>query len=198
VSTAEPMLPGERRAVARMFGDAFVDDPGWTAVGPDGRESRRRFTRRICGGELWAAPRAGGDACVTRDAGEPTAAIVWFGPGARGSSPWLTIAQAPGSALAGLGALRRSLAADATTRIGHPHEPHLYVSLLAAHPGFQRGGRGGALLEAALAEATRLGVPAYLDTANPANLPYYHRFGFRPTGEATLPRGAPLWFLQRD
>lgn len=189
------MQPGERRSVARMFSDAFVDDAGWTAVGPDDRERRRRFARRVCGGELWAARRAGGDVLVTSDDGEPTAAIVWFGPEARTSSPWLTIGQAPGSALGGPGALRRSLAADATMGAGHPHEPHLYVSLLAAHPRRQRGGRGRVLLEAALAEATRLGVPAYLDTANPANLPYYHRFGFRPTGEATLPRGAPIWFL---
>lgn len=191
------MRAGERRSTARLFGDAFADDPGWTSVGPGDRERRRRYARRVCGGELWAARRAGGEVLVTRDAGGPSAAVVWYGPAARPSSPVLTVAQAPGCALAGPGTLRRALAADATMGAGHPHEPHLYVSLLAAHPRLQRGGRGGALLQAALTEAERHGVPAYLDTANPANLPYYHRFGFRPTGQATLPRGAPIWFLLR-
>jgi GNAT superfamily N-acetyltransferase len=197
VIEAAPMRAGERRMLARMFAEAFVEDPGWRAVGPDARQRRWGYVRRICGGELWAARRAGGEVLVTRDGGEPSAAIVYFGPESRPASAWLTAAQSPGAALAGPGVLRRSLAADARMAGGHPHEPHLYVSLLAAHPQRQRGGRGRVLLQAAIDEAERLGVPAHLDTANPANLPYYHGFGFVVTGEAVLPRGAPLWFLQR-
>lgn len=194
-----PMTAGERRSVAALYGEAFADDPGWVAVGPGGPRARRRaFARRIGGGELWAAPRVGAEVLVTRDDGVPTAAMVLFGPEARTASPWLTLGGLPGAVLAGPPTALRALRADARMAAGHPHEPHVYVSLLAAHPSRQRGGRGRALLTRAIERAEALDVPVVLDTANPANLPYYHGFGFRTTGEATLPRGAPLWYLRRS
>jgi hypothetical protein len=49
----------------------------------------------------------------------------------------------------------------------------------------------------AIARAGELGVSTYLDTANPANLPYYGSFGFACTGERDLPRGASIWFMHR-
>ena len=78
MSTAEPLADGERAAVARVYGDAFVDDPGWIAAGPSGRERRRRYVRRVCGGEVWAAPRAGGTVLVTRDDGVPSGAVIFY------------------------------------------------------------------------------------------------------------------------
>jgi GNAT superfamily N-acetyltransferase len=134
---------------------------------------------------------------VTRDAGAPSAALVAYGPEARHGTALLTAAGSPGAILAGPVAGIRALRADATMSAGHPHEPHVFVSLLAADPRHQRGGRGRALLSAAIAEAQDAGVPTYLNTANPANLPYYGSFGFTIVGEAVLPRGAPLWHLLR-
>ena len=192
-----PMRPDERRAVARVYADAFVDDPGWVGVGPDGRERRRRYVRRICGGSAWAARRAGGEVLVARDGGVPTAACIYYPPDAIPLSLLITVAEAPGAVLAGPLVGMRSLRADACLQAAHPDEPHLFVALLAAHPDHQRGGRGRALLNAAIEEATRLEVPTYLDTANPANVPYYRSFGFVETGQAPLPRGATLWSLLR-
>jgi GNAT superfamily N-acetyltransferase len=192
-----PLAPGERAAVARVYGDAFVDDPGWVAAGPNGRERRRRYVRRVCGGEAWAAARAGGTVLVTRDAGSPTAAVMFYPPDALPLSLWITVAEAPGAALAGPHVVARSLRADQTLQHAHPDEPHLFVSKLAAHPDHQHGGRGRALLNAAIERAEALGVPTYLDTANPANVPYYRSFGFVLTGERPLPRGATLWSLLR-
>ncbi len=40
-------------------------------------------------------------------------------------------------------------------------------------------------------------APVYLDTANPANVPYYASFGFEELGRAALPRGATMWFMRR-
>jgi len=44
------------------------------------------------------------------------------------------------------------------------------------------------------AEAT---APVYLDTANPANVPYYASNGFEELGQAAGPRGATMWFMRR-
>ena len=185
-----------RRAAARMFGDAFVDDPGWIDTGPDSRRRRWQFARRVCGGEIRAAPRVGGRVLATFDDGVPSAVIVWYPPEVRASLRLLA-AVAPGAVLAGPAVVRRGLLSQGVLDAGHPVEPHVFVSLLAVDPRFQRGGRGRALLNAAIAAAVRLNVATYLDTANPDNLPYYRSFGFALTGEARLPRGAPLWYLLR-
>lgn len=108
------------------------------------------------------------------------------------------VAQALGPVLAGPAVLLRSLGADQTMHKGHPADPHLFVWMLTVAPAAQRSGVGRALLSTAIARAEELDVPTYLDTAKPANLPYYGSFGFQPTGEAPLPRGATLWFMFRD
>jgi GNAT superfamily N-acetyltransferase len=106
-------------------------------------------------------------------------------------------AQALGPVLAGPTVLWRSLRGDNAMHQGHPDEEHFFIWILTVAPSAQRTGVGRALMEAALARAAELGVPTYLDTANPVNLPYYGSFGFEPTGETMLPRGAPLWFMFR-
>lgn len=180
-----------------VYADAFVDDPGWVSVGPDDGRRRWSYARRVCAGELRVAERLGGKVLIGSDDGTPTSALVYYPPGGRPTSLLLTLAQAPGALLAGPAVIARSLRAESRMFGGHPAEPHLYVSLLAVRPSHQRGGRGARLLDAALAEADELGALAHLTTANPANLPYYHRFGFEVTSEIALPRGAPLWFMDR-
>jgi hypothetical protein len=42
-------------------------------------------------------------------------------------------------------------------------------------------------------------APAYLESSNPDNIPYYQRFGFEITGEITLPDGGPsMWPMWRQ
>jgi GNAT superfamily N-acetyltransferase len=63
--------------------------------------------------------------------------------------------------------------------------PHAYLSLLATDPDRRGQGIGQRLLAESLAMWDERGVPAYLESTNPANDHRYERAGFRPVGGAT-------------
>jgi GNAT superfamily N-acetyltransferase len=65
----------------------------------------------------------------------------------------------------------------------HPHvTPHAYLGLLATHPDHRGRGIGQQLLAQNLVELDARGVPAYLESTNPANLHRYLRAGFEVFG----------------
>jgi GNAT superfamily N-acetyltransferase len=192
-------LPRERFGEASaVMADAFLHDPGWAAVGPDDAPRRHDYIRRVCRGVLGITTRRGGHNWHVERDGRTVGVLSGLDPG-QWPPPQVSslAAQALGPVLAGPAVLWRSLIADNAMHRGHPDDPHSFVWMLTVAPSAQRTGVGRALLSRALARADELGVPAYLDTANPANLPYYGSFGFKPIGETKLPRGAPLWFMYR-
>lgn len=65
----------------------------------------------------------------------------------------------------------------------HPDEPLWYLPLIAADPAYQGRGLGTALMEAAMARIDADGRPAYLESSNLRNVPFYERFGFKSMGE---------------
>jgi GNAT superfamily N-acetyltransferase len=192
-------LPPERfDEASHVMADAFVDDPGWIAVGPDDRDRLHRYIRRVCRGSLSVAIRSGGHVWHVERDGRVAGVLSSLDPGQWPPPQIRSIAsQALGPTLAGPAVLWRSLSADSVMHAGHPEEPHVFVWMLTVAPALQRAGVGRALLTHAIERAEGLGVSTYLDTANPANLPYYGSFGFEPTGERGLPRGATLWFMHR-
>jgi GNAT superfamily N-acetyltransferase len=100
----------------------------------------------------------------------------------------------PGFLLAGPGPIVRGLRTSSIQDKGHPHDEHVFLWFLAVDPAHQRKGLGRALLQTVFEHAE---APVYLDTANPANVPYYASFGFEEIGRAPLPRGATMWFMRR-
>lgn len=193
-------LPPERDDEASVvMADAFMDDPGWKAVGPDAAGRRHHYIRRVCRGSLNVVRRWGGPIWQVERDGRVAGVLSSLDPGQWPPPQLRSIAyQALGPALAGPLVLWRSLSADGAMHEGHPHDDHFFVWMLTVSPAAQRSGVGRALLSTALERADAKGVPTYLDTANPANLPYYGSFGFEPTGETALPRGARLWFMYRS
>jgi GNAT superfamily N-acetyltransferase len=182
-----------------VMADAFVNDPGWKAVGPDNPKRLHTYIRRVCRGSLNVVERWGGPIWHVERDGRVAGVLSSVDPGQWPPPQLRAIAhQVLGPALGGPAVLMRSLAADSCQHKGHPGEPHLYVWMLTVAPGAQRSGVGRALLSTAIERADAKGVPLYLDTANPANLPYYGSFGLEPTGEVELPRGAPMWFMYRS
>jgi len=72
----------------------------------------------------------------------------------------------------------------------HPDgPPHYYLSLLGTHPGHRGKGLGMALLADNLARIDSEGMPAYLESSNPANDRRYERLGFVRVGEFQRPDG---------
>lgn len=95
---------------------------------------------------------------------------------------------------AGRGPIVRGLRTSAIMERAHPKDEHVYLWILAVDPASQRGGVGRALLARVFDEAE---APVYLETANPANVPYYASAGFEEVGRRPLPRGATMWFMRR-
>jgi ribosomal protein S18 acetylase RimI-like enzyme len=72
----------------------------------------------------------------------------------------------------------------------HPSEPCWYLPMIGVDPACQGQGYGSALLRYALEQCDRDGVPAYLESSNPRNIPLYQRHGFEIIG--TIPATSSL------
>ncbi|MET9886458.1 GNAT family N-acetyltransferase [Streptomyces sp. NPDC006430] len=80
-----------------------------------------------------------------------------------------------------------------------PQEPHWYLAVIGADPAAQGQGHGAALLRSGLAKADAAGLPAYLESSKPSNLPFYEHFGFTVREEVQLPGNGPvLWAMWRE
>jgi GNAT superfamily N-acetyltransferase len=81
----------------------------------------------------------------------------------------------------------------------HPHDPpHFYLSLLGTHDDHRGRGLGMALLGDSLRLIDGLGMPAYLESTNPANNERYMRHGFQPVGEVTMANGHRITTMWRE
>jgi ribosomal protein S18 acetylase RimI-like enzyme len=77
----------------------------------------------------------------------------------------------------------------------HPSEPCWYLPLIGVDPSCQGRGYGSALLRYALEQCDRDGMPAYLESSNPRNIPLYQRHGFEIVGTiqaGTSPTVVPM------
>ncbi len=178
-------------AIGRTLALAFDDDPmmRWFFPADAGREAglgryfATLFTRQYV--------RHGH--CEHTSA----AAAYWVPPGAQDKAAPDAETVAELSEILGDRAplFREAVAAAA----GHgPQEPHWYLAVLGADPAVQGRGHGSALLRSGLARADEAGLPVYLESSKPANLPVYEHFGFTVLDEVRLPGGGPaLWPMRR-
>ena len=189
----------DRERVIDCLSAAFADDPVMCWIGR--RDAKRDVGRRamfsflvgtlgIPGNELWTAE-------------DYSAAALWIPPErADLKQPWWrelmmlpTIVRFTSlSGLSRVDAFRK--AADAH----HPKvRPHFYLMTIGVDPKFQGQGLGSALLEATLAKIDARGLPAYLESSSPKNVPLYRRHGFEVTKEfRPTPDAPPLWGMWRE
>ena len=104
-----------------------------------------------------------------------------------------------GDMVRALPAMLRALGAKATRMIGafnaiekvHPKEEHYYLEALGTRQDMQSKGVGSAVLRHMLDRCDTEGMPGYLESSNPRNVPFYARHGFNVTGEINVGKGAP-------
>ncbi|OBG24618.1 GNAT family N-acetyltransferase [Mycobacterium sp. 852002-51057_SCH5723018] len=186
--------PGRRRDVrqlSRVLGRAFYNDPlmRWMLPGNGGR------TRGLPA--LFATlarhhylPRGGVQVAVAGNA--IAGATMWSPPGRWRESRPGELRMLPGM-LSAFGCrtplIKKTLELIANH---HPEEPHWYLGVIGSDPTVRGAGFGRVLMDSGLERCDAEHAPAYLESTNPANVPYYQRFGFEATGELALPGGGPV------
>lgn len=75
---------------------------------------------------------------------------------------------------------------------GHPEENHWYLPMIGVDTFRQNEGIGTELMRNALERTDSEGLPAYLESSNPRNIPLYRRCGFQELGEIRVADSPPL------
>ncbi|MCX5583872.1 GNAT family N-acetyltransferase [Streptomyces erythrochromogenes] len=193
-----PARPTESAAIAALLARAFADDPvmAWMVPAVD-RE--RRIARYFRLAQRQQRPRPGGVRVAATGDGRLLGAALWSGPGRWKTSAVRELATLPEYArVFGLRGMPRAGEVQNTMHEAHPDTPHWYLPTVGTDRGLQGRGVGSALLRQQLTECDRLGQPAYLESSNITNIPFYEGLGFRVTGEIRLPGGGPtLWPMWR-
>jgi GNAT superfamily N-acetyltransferase len=193
VTPVQPVTPADLPTAAATLAKAFAEDPVMSWLTGD---RPARFTRRARGFFAESARRSItlGAAWMTADG---NGAALWTPPGKWKLDLFATARLAPGSAWLYRSRLRTAMRALSIMEDSHPPEPHWYLSFLGTDPSMQGKGYGSALLAPVLQRCDRDGVPAYLESSNERNIPFYERQGFVVTGKHDLLGGPPLFPMWR-
>lgn len=168
---------------------AFSADPVVRWVYPDAYSYSRYFPEFVqaFGGGAFEADTA-------YIAGDYVGAALWLPPGVHADADRLgmivqaTVDESLHDALADLVSQQAE---------SHPEEPHWYLPLIGVDPARQGQGYGSQLLERALADVDRDGLPAFLEATTPASRALYERYGFEVVREIRVPGAPPMWPMLR-
>ena len=169
---------------------AFCKDPTFRWMFPTATAYLKHFAGFVSnfGGRAFANKTA-------HIAGDFSGAATWLPPGvhADGDALERTIHETtPKEQLPDLMAVLEEMGAC------HPEEPHWYLAIIGVDPARQGQGIGSLLLDYALAGCDRDGLPAYLESSNPANVPLYERHGFVVQGEIQHGESPIIYPMYRD
>lgn len=184
-------------ALAGVLGRAFHDDPVMSWLQPDAARRAAALP-----GFFGAMARhhflAGAGVEVAVSPSGVAAAALWDPPGRWAQRPREQLAMMPAVLRAFRGRLGAARTVGDLMKAVHPEEPHWYLAMIGSDPAVRGGGYGAALMRSRLERCDAEGAPAYLESSNPDNVPYYLRFGFEVTGQIVIPGGGPtLWPMWR-
>lgn len=181
--------PSERDTAIHILTLAFVADPAARWLYPEAEAYLSHFPgfARAFGGEAIEQETA----YLTRCLG---GASLWLPPGAHADEQAVTTVIRSSADLTSQDDL---FSVFAEMEEYHPKEPHWYLAMIGVDPSRRGQGLGSALLKATLVQVDEQGLPAYLESSNPANLPLYERHGFELQGEIRRGDGPPIFPMLR-
>jgi GNAT superfamily N-acetyltransferase len=192
--------PGYRsdvRALSVVLGRAFYDDPVTIWMLPD-LAVRKAKLYRLFDTMARYHHLAGGGVEVAAEGGRIGAAALWDPPGRWRQQRHEELLAMPRLLWTFGRQLARGAQLSELMKKVHPEEPHWYLAVIGSDPTVRGTGYGHALMRSRLDRVDAEHAPAYLESSNAENVPYYSRFGFEVTGEITLPNGGPtLWSMWR-
>jgi GNAT superfamily N-acetyltransferase len=181
---------GEEQRALDVLVTAFTADPVIRWLYPDASSYLTHFPAflRAFGGKAFASHT------VWR-LGEFRAVALWYAP------------QVEPDGDAVVAEITRSVAADQHVDCfavldqmdaAHPTFPHWYLPWFGVEGGQQGKGLGGELMRNCLAFVDRDHLPAYLESPNARNLPFYERHGFEVTGASQAGACPPVYSMLRS
>lgn len=183
--------------VADDLSDAFAADPMFDWFMRD--DARRPAARLRLFRRLLAMALADGEVLRPSTGG---AASIWLPSESLGPTSFLEELRVIPTILAatGFSRLSRMSAMRAAMDSNHPMDrPHAYLWFLGVRTQAQGLGVGSRLLAAGLQRVDAVGLPAYLESSSPANVPLYRRHGFKVTREIQPTPDSPmLWAMWRE
>ena len=195
--TVRPAGKADLAGLSAVLGRAFADDPVFAWVLPNAAGRAARNTAFFAGMARHVFLKHGGVEVADSSAGI-AGATLWAPPGHWPPSRLASFFSAPSSVRAFGRRLLAGKRVDDALLEHHPEEPHWYLMAIGTDPAARGAGYGQALLRSRLDRCDAEHSPAYLESSNPVNVPYYERFGFETIQEITIPDGGPtLWGMWR-
>jgi GNAT superfamily N-acetyltransferase len=190
VTTIRAATAADRDELAKSLASAFSEDPLFTWMTGAGPNQSIEPKLRIVFDAFLKLDLARPEHLVFTDE-ERIGVAIWKAP-----NQWKTstsdMLRALPAMLRGLGTKTpRMMGAFTAIEKVHPKEEHYYLEALGTHQDMQSKGVGSTVIRAMLDRCDAEGMPAYLESSNLRNVPFYARHGFEATGEVVVGKGAP-------
>jgi ribosomal protein S18 acetylase RimI-like enzyme len=192
--TVRPLVRADLNGAVGALTRAFLDDPVMKWIFPDERMRQRRLPPFFASALRSTGLHSEGTEVVVA-AGQVQGCAIWMAPGTWRPPLRRQLAALPSVVLRLRSRLPvASMTYGALQRV-HPERPHWYLSGIGTDPHAQGTGVGSELMRSRLIRCDAAGEPAYLESSNESNVPFYQGHGFRVTGELTIPGGGPTFWL---
>ncbi|MGD8475063.1 MAG: GNAT family N-acetyltransferase [Anaerolineae bacterium] len=195
------LVASQKAQSAQMLARAFLEDPAYSAIFPDGDE-RERSLRSLFGavigyslvyGLIHTTPTVSGVAC-------------WLSPGNTEITLWRILRTGLGlqRAVARFKPQARKEFLETLAYMDEIHkrevpDPHWYLWALGVAPEHQGQGIGSRLIQPVLAQADRDGVPCHLETQTEGNVSFYQHRGFEIVSDGWVAeREIRVWMMLRE
>ena len=186
---------GDIEAATRCFVSAFAADPLMKHFFGDEPRGRAASTETFFSLLMRARVALGAPTLVARDGGRVLGGAMGY---ATQRPEWPADLAREWSKLEGTSPdiAARFEAYERISCIGEPAEPHYYLGVIGVAPELRGTGLGSSLLRAFchLSAADPASTGVYLETGNPANVPFYARHGFQVRCEEAMGEGR-LWCM---